>query len=99
MPSSATLQNLTSLAKENLANRLSIPTTEIRVVAAQAVTWSDASLGCPQEGYAYAQVLTPGYLILLEHGNLRYEYHAGKGSEVTYCPNPIPPIPADPGNT
>ena len=28
------------------------------------MTWSDASLGCPQPDMGYAQVVTPGYLVL-----------------------------------
>ena len=99
MSSPAPLQNLIELAKEDLSNRLKAPVNEITLIDARAVTWSDASLGCPQEGFAYAQVLMPGYLILLEYDNDPYEYHAGKGSEVIYCTNPMPPVPGDPGNT
>jgi hypothetical protein len=71
----------------------------ITLIEAKGVTWSDSSLGCPQEGFAYSQVLTAGYLIALEDANDRYEYHAGKGPNVFYCPNPQPPVPNDSGNT
>ena len=86
-------------AKEELALRLSIDVDEIDLVEAKAVVWPDSSLGCPQEGFAYAQVLTPGYLIVLQYGNDRYEYHAGHGPDVIYCSNPQPPVPGVPGNT
>jgi hypothetical protein len=98
-PAPSPLQNLIDLAKKDLAQNLAIPAVEITVMDARAVTWSDASLGCPQEGYAYAQVLTPGYLIVLEHASNQYEYHAGKGTELVHCTNPLPPVPGDPGNT
>jgi len=98
-PATSTLQNLTELAREDLAKRLSIPITKISLLEAKKVTWSDSSLGCPQDGFVYAQILTPGYLIVLEHDNNRYEYHAGKGPNVIYCPNPIPPVPNAPDNT
>lgn len=56
------------------------------------VTWSDTSLGCPQPGQVYAQVLTPGYRITLYAPTLIYEYHvAAVSGRVVLCgvtPNP-----------
>ncbi|MBZ0294853.1 MAG: WD40 repeat domain-containing protein [Anaerolineae bacterium] len=37
--------------------------------------FGDASLGCPQEGQSYAQVVTPGYIFTFELEGIRYEYH------------------------
>jgi hypothetical protein len=93
------LQDLIGKAIADLANRLSIPADEISLVEATPVVWPDSSLGCPEKGMAYAQVLTPGYLVLLEHGDMRYEYHSSLKGPVTYCPNPTPPVPGTPGNT
>ena len=93
------LQALVEKAKTDLAARLSIPVIEISLKEAEGVIWPDSSLGCPQKGMAYAEVLTPGYLILLEYADRKYEYHAGKGPEVYYCPNPTPPVPGIPGDT
>jgi hypothetical protein len=98
-PFSPGLQGLIEKAKEDLAKRLSVAAIEISVAQAGEVVWPDSSLGCPQEGMAYAQVLTPGYLIILEYVNNQYEYHAGKESEGFYCPDPTPPVPGPPGNT
>ena len=93
------LESLIEKAKEHLAQRLAVSTNEINLVEATSVTWPDSSLGCPQDGMVYAQVLTPGYLILLEHGGNRYEYHASSRDYVTTCENPSPPVPGSPGNT
>jgi len=98
-PSASGLQSLIEKAKEDLALRLSIMVAEINVIEARGVTWPDSSIGCPQAGMAYTQVLTPGYLILLEYANTPYEYHAGKGTSITYCANPTPPIIGEPFNT
>lgn len=87
------MQILIEKAREDLAQRLSISVAQINLVEAKEVVWPDASLGCPQPGMAYAEVLTPGYLILLKADNKEYEYHASKGTEVVYCENPMPPIP------
>jgi hypothetical protein len=91
-PYQADLQYLIDIAVVDLAQRLSIPKAEIDVVAAYDVIWPDAGLGCSQSGMASAQVLTPGYLILLESNDVKYEYHTDKGTYVTYCANPSAPI-------
>lgn len=97
-PVDPALQSLIEKAKEDLAHRLSILGTQINLVEATAVTWPDASLGCPREGMAYAQVLTPGYLIRLEANGKTYEYHASRGTYIIYCENPTPPVPGTPPN-
>lgn len=99
LPLPAGLQNLIDRAKEDLAERLSLPLDQISLVEAEAVVWPDASLGCPQPGMAYAQVLTPGYLIRLEIEGKEYEYHASRGTQVVYCENPSPPVAGTPGDT
>ncbi len=92
-PADAGLQNLIAAAKEDLAQRLSIPITQIDLRDAVEVEWSDSSLDCPQPGMAYLQVITPGYQILLEAGGQVHEYHSNRNSYVIYCENPSPPIP------
>ena len=94
-PSDGGIESLLKKAKQDLAQRFSIPESEINVIETKSVTWPDSSLGCPQEGFVYSQVLTPGYLIVLEYASNRYEYHAGKSADVLYCSNPQPPVPND----
>ena len=45
-------------------------------MSAEAVEWPDASLGNPQPGMVYAQVVTPGYKIILSARGQQYEYHS-----------------------
>ena len=99
LPVDAGLSILIEKAKADLANRLTVSANEISLVEVTSVTWSDSSLGCPQEGMVYAQVLTPGYLILLEHGGTTFEYHASSRDSIVTCDNPSPPVPGSPGNT
>jgi hypothetical protein len=63
------------LVKQNLAKRLSVTVDEITVVSATSREWPDSSLGCPQPGMAYAQIVTPGYRIVLGQGQKQYDYH------------------------
>lgn len=92
-------ESLVDVAKQDLAQRLAVPAGEISVVDAREVTWSDGSLGCPQPGMMYAQVLTPGYLVKLAYGGREYEYHAGKDRALSYCKNPSPPVEGAPVDT
>jgi hypothetical protein len=73
------------LAKADLAKRLNISVDEIELVSSEAVTWTDACMGIHQAGVACADVMTPGYLILLSAQNTNYEYHADQTSRVLLC--------------
>src|SRR6187399_130308 len=55
------------------------------VVSAEAVTWNDSSLGCPQPGQAYTQAIVDGYQVVLEVGGERYDYRVGSGASVKLC--------------
>ena len=55
------------------------------VVSADAVTWSDGSLGCPEAGQSYTQALVDGYQVILEVDGERYDYRVGSGSAVRLC--------------
>jgi len=72
------------LAVADLAGQLGIAAEAITVRSVEAVEWSDASLGCPRPGQMHAQVITPGYRIVLEANGQRYEYHSG-GGRVIRC--------------
>jgi len=98
LPADAGLQALIDKAMADLSQRIAVPIDEIILLEATSVTWPDGSLGCPQEGMVYAQVLTPGYLIRLQSGDQEFEYHTSKGTEVVYCENPMPPVESTPGD-
>ena len=59
----------------------------VELVSIEAVNWPDSSLGCPQPDMAYAQMITPGYRIILQHSGQHYEFHAANqpGSEPIRC--------------
>lgn len=72
-------------AKEDLSNRKGVDKEEIVIVEVKAVEWPDTSLGCPEPGMMYAQVITPGYRIVLSHRGQLYEYHSDQSGRVVYC--------------
>jgi hypothetical protein len=67
------------LAEETLRRQLSDQARKISVRSAVPVDWPDASLGCPHKGMVYAQVITPGYRVVLVAGRRKYEFHVGAG--------------------
>lgn len=69
----------------DLARRLNLPPEQIRVVQVEEKMWPDSSLGCPQPGQMYLQVITPGYRILLEAAGRQYDYHTGSESHFILC--------------
>lgn len=80
------------LARRELADREGLSTEQVSVVEWKAVEWRDASLGCPQPGMLYAQVITPGYLVRLEAGGRTFEVHTDLGQRTVTCSEPQPPL-------
>jgi len=88
------LQRLVMRAKEDLARQLSSEVDQVDLVEVSAVEWSDASLGCPEPGKVYAQVITSGYRIVLKASGENYEYHGDTQQQVVCCePQQVQPVP------
>jgi len=97
------LREITEKTKADLVKQFGVDTNQIRVIEARAVAWPDASLGCPQPEMAYAQVITPGYWVLLEADGKQYPYHTDQNGQIILClgnsSNPesdLPLIPVNP---
>ncbi len=76
------------LAKEKLANYLKTDTNQIEIIETKKVDWPDASLGAPEEGMMYAQVITPGYKVTMIAGSAIYEAHTDEqGNQVVIVQN------------
>lgn len=71
-----------ALGRAQLARELACEPAELAVESADAVEWSDSSLGCPQPGMMYMQVITPGYRVVFTRGGQRYTMHTGRGHAV-----------------
>ena len=54
--------------------------------SSKSVQWSDAGLGCPQEGMMYAQVITPGHELVFSLAGVTYAVHSNDdGSNMVIC--------------
>ncbi len=76
---------LAQMAAIDLAARTAIPVEKITLLSVQSVEWPDAGIGCPEEGYDYAQVITPGYKIVLQAEGTLFTYHSDQGTFVILC--------------
>ncbi len=74
----------------DLARRTGADPAAITIVSAEAVTWNDGALGCPQPGMAYTQALVDGYRLILSLNGVTYAYHAAVRGDVFYCERPAP---------
>ncbi len=71
-----------------LAKRLAIDPTQIAVLSAEAVEWPDASLGVPEPGKAYAQIITPGYRVRLEAAGRVFQMHGDRNGYFVMASDP-----------
>jgi hypothetical protein len=88
------------MAAADLALRLGLPEGEIQVQLVEPMEWPDASLGCPLPDVAYAQVVTPGFRVLLIAAGSLHEYHTDQSGQHVLCRDGapvLPEFPADPG--
>jgi len=70
---------------------------DVRVVSVDAVTWPDSSLGCGRADESALQVLTPGYVVVVEVRGAQFTFHTDRRGAVRLCPPGIaaaPPPPA-----
>lgn len=78
--------DMIAAALDDAANRSATARADIKVTSAEAVTWPDSALGCPQPGMLYTQALVAGYRIVLQAGNQVLNYHASARGKPVYCP-------------
>ena len=79
------LMTLVDQAVADLASRLKVDASTIVTVSAQAMSWSDGSLGCPQPGMLYTQAMVDGALIELSVDGTSYSYHSGASGAPFLC--------------
>ncbi|MBU0491126.1 MAG: hypothetical protein KKA73_20655 [Chloroflexi bacterium] len=82
----AEAQDAVALARADLARHLGLVTeTAIAVTSVEAMDWPSTALGCPQPGVVYAQIITPGYQIVLAARGDQFTYHTDSGATVVLC--------------
>jgi hypothetical protein len=59
---------------------------QLVIVRAESVVWNDGSLGCPEPGMMYTQMLVNGYWVVIEAAGKTYDYRVGSGGSFRLCP-------------
>jgi hypothetical protein len=86
MPREFTLETAVQAARDDAARRTGVAAGSLAVISAEAVTWPDGSIGCPQPGMAYTQALVPGFRIRLRGPTGELDYHASSRGGLVLCP-------------
>jgi hypothetical protein len=92
-----TLEATVDAALADAAMRTGLKRTDLKVLSAEAVTWSDGSLGCPQPGMMYTQALVSGFRVRIRAAGKELDYHAGRMGLPMLCPpgRAVPPSAGD----
>jgi hypothetical protein len=74
-----------TIAVREAASEAGVSEDDVRVLNYSEREWPSTALGCPQPGFSYAQVVTPGFEVKLEAGGTIYEYHTNLTTNVVLC--------------
>jgi hypothetical protein len=90
---SAVPEHFLAAVIDDAATRRNADRATVRVLSGRAVDWPDGSLGCPEEGKSYTQVIVPGYLVMVDVSGATLEYHLNQRGDFRQCSggNPLPP--------
>jgi hypothetical protein len=67
------------------ARRFKVAESAVVLARAEQLTWSDASLGCPQPGQMYTQALVPGFRVVARTSEGEFLYHTDSHGQVLVC--------------
>ena len=90
-PEGAVPEALLNEILADAAERAGVAADELEVITAEAVTFNDGSLGCPEPGMAYTQALVDGYHVVVRAPSGDLDYRAAGLGGFRFC--------ADPGST
>lgn len=71
-----------------IAGLAGVPIDQVMLVSAEAVTFPDGSLGCPEPGMAYTQAVVDGYRIVATAAGTTYDYRGSGPGTFRRCTNP-----------
>jgi len=80
------LHSITEAALADASRRTGLVPGDLKVISADAVTWPDGSLGCPQPGRMYTQASVPGFRVRIGAGGRVLDYHANARGGLVLCP-------------
>jgi len=94
-PVSAVPEAFLDAILEEASSLSSVDFSQILVTRAEAVTWPDGSLGCPEPDMMYTQALVDGYWVVVQAGGEEYDFRVGTTGDFRLCVQP----PGGPSST
>jgi hypothetical protein len=77
------------LVRQLVAQELQVDVENVELVSVEAVEWPDACLGVYSADTMCAQVITPGYRVVVAVDDTQYEYHTNQdGSSIQLYTEP-----------
>jgi hypothetical protein len=73
------------------SERSGLTANDLEVLTAEAASWNDGSLGCPEPGQMYTQALVDGYHVVVRAADEELDYRVGNGG-FRLCENPTAPV-------
>jgi hypothetical protein len=74
-------QHAFEVVRATLAGELGVDPLSITLKDVIHVDWPDTCLGLAKQGEACAQVVTPGFRVLIQAGGVVYEFHTDQGAQ------------------
>ncbi len=76
------------------SDRTGVAVDDLVVIRSEFVDWPDGSLGCPEDGLLYPQVITPGYWVQVDADGTILDYRAGQRTgSFRLCETPTKTVP------
>lgn len=67
---------------------LGVDPSALKIVAAEARTYGDSSLGCPRPGEMYTQAVVDGYQVIVEVNGTQIDYRGSEPGRFRICEEP-----------
>ena len=72
-------------AVQAAAAKLGVDAAKLTVIHLEPRDWPDTALGCPEPGRIYAQVITPGWLVVISGDGQAIVYHTDQKAHAVLC--------------
>lgn len=72
-------QELLDQILADASRRTGVAVDELEITFAEAITWSDGSLDCPEPGQLYTQALVDGHQVVIDAAGEELDYRAAGG--------------------
>jgi hypothetical protein len=85
VPSASIPREVRRAVVADAARRFKVAASGVVLTQAEKVTWSDTSLGCPEPGHMYGQMLVEGFRVTAKTDGGSLVYNTDAGGNVVSC--------------